>query len=76
MDTPVKEEDFFSNRQLILTNISTEDWILGWIKMRESTASAPGGHSRHYKTAATVARLPRYHTITHSTPECWWIYMQ
>ena len=30
--------------------------------MRESTASAPGGHYRHYKTAAVVAKLPKRHT--------------
>jgi hypothetical protein len=31
------------------------------MKMRESTASAPGGHYGHYKTAATIARLPTTH---------------
>jgi len=46
---------------VIDTNINTEEWITGWLKMRESTASAPGGHFGHYKTAAAVARLPPDH---------------
>ena len=29
--------------------------------MRESTASAPGGHYGHYKTASVAARLPKDH---------------
>jgi hypothetical protein len=33
----------------------------GWAKMRESTASAPGGHYRHYKTASVAARLLEEH---------------
>jgi hypothetical protein len=45
----------------ISTFISTEDWITGWAKMRESTASAPGGHYGHYKTASVAARLPEEH---------------
>jgi len=46
---------------MIDTSISTEQWIQGWSKMRESTASAPGGHFGHYKTAAAIARLPPEH---------------
>jgi hypothetical protein len=44
-----------------LTHITTADWIAGWAKMRESTASAPGGHYGHYKTASVAARLPEEH---------------
>jgi hypothetical protein len=29
--------------------------------MRESTASAPGGHYDHYKTAAVIAKLDEKH---------------
>jgi hypothetical protein len=57
----LKENDFVSDGRIISTNISTEDWISGWLKMRESTASAPGGHYGHYKTAAIVPRLPQDH---------------
>ena len=57
----LKEKEFVADGWLIATDISTYDWIAGWMKMRESTASAPGGHYGHYKTAATVARLPRDH---------------
>ena len=54
-------KDFVHAGALISTSISTEDWISGWKKMRESTASAPGGHYGHYKTAAIVATLPDEH---------------
>ena len=57
----LKQQDFVGTGNIISTTISTEDWISGWMKMRESTASAPGGHYGHYKTAAVVARLPRDH---------------
>ena len=57
----LKEKDLVVDSKLISTSISTEDWIAGWMKMRESTASAPGGHFGHYKTAAAVARLRREH---------------
>ena len=57
----LKHKDFSANGSHISTNISTDNWISGWMKMRESTASAPGGHYGHYKTAATVARLPVEH---------------
>ena len=46
---------------MIDTHISTEEWVRGWSKMRESTASAPNGHFGHYKTAAVAARLPEDH---------------
>ena len=46
---------------LLNTHISTDDWVSGWSKMRESTASAPSGHFGHYKTAAVAARLPEEH---------------
>jgi hypothetical protein len=61
MDPTAQRNDFVSDGRIISTNISTEDWISGWMKMRESTVSAPGGHHGHYKTAATVARLPHDH---------------
>jgi hypothetical protein len=51
----LKQKDHVADGKLICTHISTEDWITGWVKMRESTASAPGGHYGHYKTAATIA---------------------
>jgi hypothetical protein len=57
----LKENDFVFDGRIISTNILTKDLISGWMKMRESTASAPGGHYGHYKTAATVARLPHDH---------------
>jgi hypothetical protein len=57
----LKGKDFVSDGRIISTNISTNDWISSWLKMRESTASAPGGHFEHYKTAAIVARLPQDH---------------
>ena len=41
--------------------ISTDDWVSSWSKMRESTASAPGTHYGHYKTAAVAACLPEDH---------------
>jgi hypothetical protein len=46
---------------VISTAISTEEWAKGWSKMRESTASAPGSHYGHWKTAAVVYRLPEDH---------------
>ena len=45
----------------ISTCITTEDFITGWSKMRESTASAPGCHYGHYKTFSVAARLPEDH---------------
>jgi ribonuclease HI len=46
---------------LISTVIEVDEWIAGWSKMRESTASAPGGHYGHYKTAAVIAKLDEKH---------------
>jgi hypothetical protein len=46
---------------VISSAIETDEWIAGWSKMRESTASAPGGHYGHYKTAAVIAKLPADH---------------
>jgi hypothetical protein len=57
----LKMKEFATAGQLISTTISCTDWISGWKKMRESTASAPGGHYGHYKTAALVATLPEDH---------------
>ena len=57
----LQQKDFVAAGSLISTHISTEDWIVGWKKMRESTASAPGGHYGHYKTAAVAATLPDDH---------------
>jgi hypothetical protein len=57
----LKTKNFASAGAVIDTTISTDDWVWGWKKMRESTASAPGGHYGHYKTAAVVANLPDHH---------------
>ena len=57
----LKTKNFVRAGAVINTTISTEDWIRGWKKMRESTASAPGGHYGHYKTAAVVATLSEEH---------------
>ncbi len=57
----LKRKDFVTSGALISTQITAEDWISGWSKMRESTASAPGGHYGHYKTSAVAARLPEDH---------------
>jgi hypothetical protein len=57
----LKTKDFVDAGAIICTKISTSDWIQGWKKMCESTASAPGGHYGHYKTAALVATLPEDH---------------
>jgi hypothetical protein len=46
---------------LISTTIEVDEWIAGWSKMRESTASAPGGHYGHYKIAAVIAKLDVKH---------------
>ena len=46
---------------VISSTIEGDEWIAGWSKMRESTASAPGGHYGHYKTAAVVAKLDEKH---------------
>jgi hypothetical protein len=59
--TALRTRDFVTAGAVIDTTISTDDWICGWKKMRESTASAPGGHYGHYKTAAVVAKLPNKH---------------
>ena len=46
----------------ICIRVSTEEWVSGWNRMSESTASAPGsGHYGHYKTASLAARLPVDH---------------
>ena len=57
----LKTKNFVRAGAVINTTISTADWIRGWKKMRESTASAPGGHYGHYKTAAVAATLPEDH---------------
>jgi hypothetical protein len=57
----LRTKDFVHAGAVIYTTISTDDWVCGWKKMRESTASAPGGHYGHYKTAAVVATLPDKH---------------
>ena len=57
----LKSNDFVRAGCVISTHISTDDWVTGWSKMRESTASAPGTHYGHYKTAAVAARLPEDH---------------
>jgi hypothetical protein len=57
----LRTKTFVRNGATINTTISTDDWIRGWKKMRESTSSAPGGHYGHYKTAAVAATLPDDH---------------
>jgi hypothetical protein len=57
----LRTKDFVHAGAVIDTTISTDDWVCRWKKMRESTASAPGGHYGHYKTAAVVATLPEEH---------------
>jgi hypothetical protein len=57
----LKTKNFVKAGAILHTTILTEDWIRGWKKMRESTASAPGGHYGHYKTAAVAATLPEDH---------------
>lgn len=66
--TQLKRKDFadLDGGGIISTLITPAEWISGWSKMRESTASAPGGHYGHYKTAAVAARLPEDHP-DHST---------
>jgi hypothetical protein len=53
----------FTNRPdgVISNAITTEEWIASWLKMRESTASGPGRHYGHYKTAAVIRKLPEDH---------------
>jgi hypothetical protein len=58
----LRTKQFVEDGGAISTFISTEDWITGWAKMRESTASAPGGHYGHYKRASVAACLPEEHT--------------
>jgi hypothetical protein len=57
----LRTKQFVQDGGAISTFISTADWITGWAKMRESTASAPGGHYGHYKMASVAARLPEEH---------------
>ena len=59
--TELKTKDFVNAGALFSTHISTDDWVAGWSKMRESTASAPGGHYGQYKAAAGAAKLPEDH---------------
>ena len=58
----LKTKSFVATQGTINVTVSTEDWIAGWSKMRESTASAPGaGHYGHYKAVSVCARLPEKH---------------
>ena len=58
----LKTRDFVAREGAIGTRVSTEEWVCGWNRMSESTASAPGsGHYGHYKTASLAARLPVDH---------------
>ena len=58
----LKSRDFVNAGGVISVNLSSNDFITGWSKMRESTASAPGaGHYGHYKSASVAARLPSDH---------------
>jgi len=57
----LKKRDYVNADGAISTCMTTDEWVSGWTKMRESTASAPGGHFGHYKTAAVAARLPKKH---------------
>ena len=53
--------NFVNAGGVISTNLTLNNWVNGWARMRESTSSAPGGHYGHYKTAAVAARLPDDH---------------
>ena len=57
----LKTNNFVSAEGVISTNLTPEEWVNGWAKMRESTSLAPGGHYGHFKTAAVVARLSDDH---------------
>ena len=58
----LKTKPFVETNGTIDVSVSMEEWIAGWSKMRESTASAPGaGHYGHYKTVSVCARLPEKH---------------
>jgi hypothetical protein len=61
MVTGAENKDFVNAGAVMSTTIFTTDWVVGWKKMRESTASAPGGHYGHYKTAAVASTLPENH---------------
>ena len=61
MASPIEVKRLCTSWECNSTYISTNDWVSGWSKMRESTASAPGTHYGHYKTAAVAARLPEDH---------------
>ena len=63
----LKKRDYVGVEGVICTQVTTAEWIRGWARMRESTASAPGaGHYGHYKSVSVVARLPETHE-DHST---------
>ena len=63
----LKDRNFVGAEGAICTRVSTEEWIAGWKRMRECTASAPGaGHYGHYKSVSVSARLPPDHE-DHST---------
>ena len=57
----LQTKEFVKTGNVISTKITTDDYISGWKKMRESTASAPGSHYGHYKTISVAARLPESH---------------
>ena len=63
----LQKRDYVKAGSVISTDITTKDWIAGWSKMRESTASAPDSHYGHYKTAAVAARLPEDHEDYNAT---------
>jgi len=57
----LRKKDHVREGGTISTDMTTEEWVLGWTKMRESTSSCPPDHFGHYKTAAKVYRLPENH---------------
>ena len=58
--TQLKTQEFAKGPTTFSTPLTIDEWIDGWKKMKESTASG-GHHFGHYKIAALVARLPENH---------------
>ena len=58
--TKLKKQGFVGGEEQVSTQLTTNQWIDGWKKMKESTASG-GHHFGHYKIAAMVAWLPEDH---------------
>ena len=56
----LKRTNYVNAGSVISTTVTADEWIAGWKKMTESTASG-GAHFGHYKTAAVAASLPKKH---------------